>query len=230
MPFNYVSVTMSKMRLVAVTKPVEGLPEFSEADGAEELIAFCARVSNPSNQSNHETAAKLLDYCIRHKHWSVFEMANVVCEVETTRDISRQILRHRSFSFQEFSQRYAEVTPEMFKVDHEARTQDESNRQTSTSVDDPELQKAWEEIQQASVDTGVALYHDALSRGIAKELARKVLPEGLTLSRMYMNGTVRSWLHYAEVRIANGTQKEHSEIAEQCREILSSLFPSTSAK
>lgn len=216
---------MTSVRVIAVTQPVGGLPEFTEAEGAEELMAYCARVSNPKNQANHDTAAGLLSYCIRHKHWSVFEMANVVCEVKATRDISRQILRHGSFKFQEFSQRYAEVTGDMFKTDHEARVQDEKNRQNSVAVEDPNLQLAWDEIQDMTVRYCRQQYDKALKLGIAKELARKVLPEGLTMSCMYMNGTVRSWLHYAELRMANGTQKEHAEIASECYTLLQFMFP-----
>lgn len=189
----------------------------------ESIIAYCARVSNPANQHNDETAPKLLRYCMKHKHWSVFEMGNVCIEIETTRDIARQILRHRSFSFQEFSQRYAVVG------DHdisEARMQDNKNRQNSLPTEDREVQRWWEEQQQKTWKQAKNVYEHALHMGIAKEVARKVLPEGLTMSRMYVNGTVRSWLHYIDVRCDESTQKEHREVAQQCKTIVSSLLPS----
>lgn len=189
----------------------------------ESVIAYCARVSNPANQHNDETAPKLLRYCMKHKHWSVFEMGNVCIEIETTRDIARQILRHRSFSFQEFSQRYAVVG------DHdisEARMQDNKNRQNSLPTEDREVQRWWEEQQQKTWKQAKNVYEHALHMGIAKEVARKVLPEGLTMSRMYVNGTVRSWLHYIDVRCDDATQKEHREVAQQCKKIVSGLLPS----
>ena len=189
---------------------------------AQGLIAYCARVSNPANQENSETD-KLLSYMIRNQHWSPFEMVNVVMEIETTRDIARQILRHRSFSFQEFSQRYAEVT-EMHPP-REARLQDTKNRQNSIEVDDEELQGLWDDIQLNLLLDAEEAYKWAIENGIAKEQARVVLPEGLTMSRMYMNGTLRSWMHYVELRCGNGTQKEHREIAEACKEILVKEFP-----
>lgn len=188
----------------------------------EELVAYMARVSNPDNQDNKETAPKLLKYLMKHKHWSPFEMVNICMEIETTRDIARQILRHRSFSFQEFSQRYAEV------VDWErgeVRLQDNKNRQNSLPTQDRELQRWWEEQQTAVWKLATNAYKVALSEGVAKEVARKVLPEGLTMSRMYMNGTLRSWLHYVDIRCDESTQKEHREIAEQCKVVLSSLYP-----
>ena len=189
----------------------------------EELVAYMARVSNPDNQDNKDTAPKLLKYLMKHKHWSPFEMVNICMEINTTRDIARQILRHRSFSFQEFSQRYAEV------VDWsrgEARLQDNKNRQNSIPTQDRELQRWWDEQQTATWKLATDAYKVALSLGIAKEVARKVLPEGLTMSRMYMNGTLRSWLHYVDIRCDESTQKEHREIAEQCKVVLSSLYPS----
>jgi len=188
----------------------------------EELVAYMARVSNPDNQDNKDTAPKLLKYLMKHKHWSPFEMVNICMEITTTRDIARQILRHRSFSFQEFSQRYAEV------VDWdrgEARLQDDKNRQNSIPTQDRELQRWWHEQQTATWKLAANAYKVALSLGIAKEVARKVLPEGLTMSRMYMNGTLRSWLHYVDIRCDESTQKEHREIAEQCKVVLSSLYP-----
>ena len=190
---------------------------------AENLVAYMARVSNPENQDNPTTAPKLLKYLIKNKHWSPFEMVNVCMEIETTRDIARQILRHRSFSFQEFSQRYAEVV----NWDKgEARLQDNKNRQNSIPTQDRELQRWWDEQQVAVWKQSTEAYKLALQQGIAKEVARKVLPEGLAMSRMYMNGTLRSWLHYVDIRCDASTQKEHREVAQQCKVVLSSLFPS----
>ena len=189
----------------------------------EELVAYMARVSNSDNQDNKDTAPKLLKYLMKHKHWSPFEMVNICMEINTTRDITRQILRHRSFSFQEFSQRYAEV------VDWsagEVRMQDDKNRQNSLPTQDRELQRWWEEQQVATWKLATNAYKAAIGMGVAKEVARKVLPEGLTMSRMYMNGTLRSWLHYIDIRCDESTQKEHREIAEQCKVVLSSLYPS----
>lgn len=194
---------------------------------AENLIAYMARVSNPNNQNNPETAPKLLKYLMKHKHWSPFEMVNVCMEIETTRDIGRQILRHRSFSFQEFSQRYAEA--EDFSMS-EARLQDNKNRQNSIELDftdnsDVQTAYLWERVQDNVIEACERNYHWALSKGIAKEVARKVLPEGLTKSRMYMNGTLRSWIHYVDIRCDIATQKEHRDVADQCRVILEKLFP-----
>ena len=190
---------------------------------AEKLVAKMARVSNPANQDNAATAPKLLKYLIKNKHWSPFEMVNVCMEIETTRDIARQILRHRSFSFQEFSQRYA--VSEGFIQDTQVRLQDEKNRQNSLYSDDLSLQYWWEGIQRRLVDEAKFLYSSALDKGIAKEVARKLLPEGLTMSKMYMNGTLRSWLHYIEIRCDDATQKEHREVAQQCRDIIFAEFP-----
>ena len=190
---------------------------------AEALVAKMARVSNPANQNNPDTAPKLLKYLIKNKHWSPFEMVNVCMEIETTRDIARQILRHRSFSFQEFSQRYA--VSEGFIQNSQARLQDEKNRQNSLYTDDVSLQYWWEGIQRRIVDETKFLYTAALDKGIAKEVARKLLPEGLTMSKMYMNGTLRSWLHYIDIRCDSATQKEHREVAEQCRDIIFTEFP-----
>jgi thymidylate synthase (FAD) len=189
----------------------------------EELIAYMARVSNPENQDNKETAPKLLKYLIDNKHWSPFEMVNVCMEIETTRDIARQILRHRSFSFQELSQRYAVVHDYDFS---EVRLQDNKNRQNSIEVQDRELVKYWHETQASIIRTSIAGYEAALANGIAKEVARKILPEGMMLSRMYMNGTLRSWLHYIDIRCDKATQKEHRQVADQCRTVIQSLFPS----
>lgn len=190
---------------------------------AEEAVAFCARVSNPENQNVQETAPRLLKYLIKHKHWSPFEMANVCMEIETTRDIARQILRHRSFSFQEFSQRYATVQGYTFS---EARLQDEKNRQNSLEVDeDSKIHDWWYQAQMRVKNEASLLYDMALERGIAKEQARKLLPEGLTMSKMYMNGTLRSWLHYVDIRCDVATQKEHREVADLCKLELNKLFP-----
>ena len=206
------------------------LINYSQADGeylidstsAQEMIAFCARVSNPDNQINSKTSAGLIKYLIRHKHWSPFEMVSACLEIKTTRDIARQILRHRSFSFQEFSQRYAVATD--FET-REARMQDPINRQNSLVTDDPEIQEEWDKIQDNVIELTKAAYNRALDLGIAKEQARAVLPEGLTASTMYVNGTLRSWIHYIELRSENGTQKEHMEIAKEVGRVISKIFP-----
>ena len=190
---------------------------------AEEKVAYMARVSNPGNQDNKETAPRLLRYLMKHKHWSPFEMVNVCMEIECTRDIARQIIRHRSFSFQEFSQRYAEA---LDMECSEARLQDEKNRQNSIPAQDRELQRWWDEMQRSLIAQARGVYGAALNNGIAKEVARKVLPEGLTYSRMYMNGTLRSWMHYVDIRCDEATQKEHREVAEKCKAILTEQFPS----
>jgi len=189
---------------------------------AENLIAYMARVSNPENQDNPDYE-RLLRYLMKHQHWSPFEMVNVCMEIETTRDIARQILRHRSFSFQEFSQRYAKV--DLWSLPNTVRLQDEKNRQNSIEVDDPELQQWWEDEQVKVVRQANQTYNEALSKGVAKEVARKVLPEGLVLSKMYMNGTLRSWIHYVQLRCGPETQKEHREVAEQCKTILQEIYP-----
>ncbi len=194
-------------------------------DTPQDLIAYCARVSNPSNQNNTETSEKLIQYLIKHKHWSPLEMVSVCLEIETTRDIARQILRHRSFSFQEFSQRYADPTKDLKFVTREARLQDQKNRQNSIEVDDSKLQQEWDTLQEMLIEDARSAYQWAISKGIAKEQARAVLPEGLTMSRMYMNGTLRSWVHYIELRSANGTQKEHMEIAQACAVEIAKVFP-----
>jgi thymidylate synthase (FAD) len=189
----------------------------------EALIAEMARVSNPTNKNNTATAPKLIKYLIDNKHWSPFEMVNVCMEIVTTRDIARQILRHRSFSFQEFSQRYAIANA---FISSEARLQDDKNRQNSLETDDVVTQGWWTDVQERMIKEASLLYQLALDRGIAKETARKVLPEGLTESFMYMNGTLRSWLHYIDIRCDKATQKEHRLIAEQCRDVIKELFPS----
>ena len=200
-----------------------------ELKTAQDLIAFCARVSNPSNQLNTETSDKLIRYLIKHKHWSPLEMVSACLEIETTRDIARQILRHRSFSFQEFSQRYADPTKDLGFELREARLQDSKNRQNSIETDDVELQNKWNLMQQTLINNAEHAYNWAIQSGIAKEQARAVLPEGNTQSRMYMNGTLRSWIHYCELRRANGTQKEHREVADECWKIIAEKFPNVAA-
>jgi thymidylate synthase (FAD) len=189
----------------------------------EGLIAYCARVSNPSNQTNNTTNDKLLNYLIKNHHWSPFEMVNICLEIETTRDIARQILRHRSFSFQEFSQRYA--IADLGYEFKEARMQDNKNRQNSITTENDELKLEWKKQQEKIMTTSQEAYNWAINNGIAKEQARAVLPEGMTLSRMYMNGTLRSWIHYIQLRSGNGTQKEHRDIAIACAETIKSIFP-----
>ena len=209
-----------KIRLVSYSKPV-----IEEAENITDLVAFCARVSNPSNQNNKETSEKLIRYLIKNFHWSPLEMISMCLEIETTRDIARQILRHRSFSFQEFSQRYADPTKELDFFVREARLQDTKNRQNSVEVDDHNLQEEWRLRQVQVINAAKEAYNWAIENGIAKEQARAVLPEGNTISRMYMNGTLRSWIHYIQLRAANGTQKEHMEIAQACAEVIAKVFP-----
>ena len=193
---------------------------------AQELVAYCARVSNPANQTNTDTSEKLIRYLIKHRHWSPLEMVSACLEIETTRDIARQILRHRSFSFQEFSQRYA--VADLGVEYKEARLQDTKNRQNSIDTDDPALSSAWRLKQQRVAETSQEVYNWAIRNGIAKEQARAVLPEGITTSRLYMQGTLRSWLHYIELRSGPETQKEHREVAEACAHALESIFPMVS--
>ena len=192
---------------------------------AQDLIAFCARVSNPSNQTNTETSDKLIRYLVKHKHWSPLEMVSACIEIETTRDIARQILRHRSFSFQEFSQRYADPTKDLDFVLREARLQDTKNRQNSIETDNLALQAFWQTQQNNVINAAKNAYEWAIENGIAKEQARAVLPEGLTVSRLYMNGTLRSWVHFIELRSENGTQKEHRQIAIECAKVIAKVFP-----
>jgi len=192
---------------------------------AQELIAYCARVSNPSNQINSETSSKLIKYLIKNAHWSPLEMVSACLEIETTRDIARQILRHRSFSFQEFSQRYANPVEDLDFVIREARMQDKKNRQNSIEVLNAKLKDEWEEKQREVIEVSKKAYVWAIDKGIAKEQARSVLPEGNTISRLYMNGTIRSWIHYIQLRSENGTQKEHAEIAFACSEVINNIFP-----
>jgi thymidylate synthase (FAD) len=201
-------------------------PEGSGLDNCQELIAYCARVSNPSNQMNKETSEKLIKYLIKHAHWSPLEMVSACLEIDTTRDIAHQIVRHRSFSFQEFSQRYAD--PAEFGnqfVIREARLQDEKNRQNSIETDDVNLRQNWVRKQEAVIQAAKDAYRWAIENGIAKEQARAVLPEGNTKTRLYMNGTLRSWIHYIELRGANGTQKEHMDIAHACAKVIAEIFP-----
>ena len=208
-----------KVKIISITKPVvESMEMFLPKD----IISYCARVSNPANQENFNTADKLLAYCARNEHWSPFEMVNVVMEIETTRDIARQILRHRSFSFQEFSQRYAAVTD--MSPPREARLQDQKNRQNSLETNDENIINDWEWRQEALLEAILQSYQWALEHGIAKEQARAILPEGLTMSRMYMNGTLRSWIHYCQLRMGNGTQKEHREVATECWKLITNEF------
>lgn len=202
-------------------QPLENISDPQDYRSINDLVAYCARVSNPENQWNTKTSEKLLNYLKQHQHWSPFEMVSICMEIETTRDIARQILRHRSFSFQEFSQRYA--VSEDFIV-REARLQDTKNRQNSIECEDEYIIDRWENEQLAVIEKAKAAYQWALDNGIAKEQARAVLPEGLTMTRMYMNGTLRSWLHYIDLRSENGTQKEHMEIAKACAEVISKVY------
>ena len=222
-----------KVKLISYSQP----PKDADIDlgDIQDLVAYCARVSNPDNQNNKKTSLKLLDYLIKHKHWSPFEMVSVCMEVETTRDIARQFLRHRSFSFQEFSQRYADPTKDLEFVTRECRLQDPENRQNSVEIEnDPSIQldasKAalvtdWQRKQHGIINQTRELYKWAVDNGIAKEQARAVLPEGLTVSRLYVNGTLRSWIHYIDLRTANGTQKEHMLLADACGRAIVDIFP-----
>ena len=212
------------VRLVSYSQPTVEFADLGIAD-AQELIAYCARVSNPSNQFNTETSDRLIRYLVKHQHWSPLEMVSACCEITTTRDIARQILRHRSFSFQEFSQRYADPVKELNFVLREARLQDDRNRQNSIEVDNDLLKIEWERAQKRVLFAVKDAYEWAIKNGIAKEQARAVLPEGMTESRLYMNGTLRSWVHFIELRSGNGTQKEHREIARACAEVIAKVFP-----
>jgi thymidylate synthase (FAD) len=212
-----------KVQLVSHTTPC--LDDLGDDSDITDLIAFCARVSNPSNQLNTETTDKLIAYLLKHKHFSPFEMANICLEIETTRDIARQILRHRSFTFQEFSQRYADPVKDLSFEMREPRLQDTKNRQNSIEVDDARLEDAWYNKQMGVIEMAKMTYEWAIANGIAKEVARAVLPEGLTTSRLYVNGTIRSWIHYIEIRSDVATQKEHREIAIACATAISKIFP-----
>ena len=209
---------MISAKLIAYTQPTIAVG----ASTPEELISYCARVSNPGNQENYDTAEGLLKYCIRNKHWSIFEMVNAVVEVKAPRDITRQMLRHRSFSFQEFSQRYSD---EITFCDREVRMQDTKNRQNSIECEDLNKIQGWEALQETITALVSERYKEVRKAGIAKEVARVLLPEGLTMSKMYVNGTLRSWLHYLDVREGNGTQKEHIQLANKCRDVLTPVFP-----
>lgn len=205
-----------EVKLISYTQTPDG-------KSIEEQIAYCARVSNPANQNNTETAPKLIEYLIRNKHWSPFEMASITLEIQTTRDIGRQILRHRSFSFQEFSQRYA-VAPSTFET-REARLQDTKNRQNSFDTKDQQLIEQWNKKQNSVIEAAGRAYQEAIDLGIAKEVARAVLPEGMTRSTMYMAGTIRSWIHYIELRTNIATQKEHRDVAVACAQEIETIFP-----
>ena len=220
------------VKLLSYSQPTEEFASMGISD-AQELIAYCARVSNPSNQLNTETSEKLIRYLIKHQHWSPLEMVSACIEITTTRDIARQILRHRSFSFQEFSQRYADPTKDLNFVLRDARKQDTKNRQNSIELDphnndeDRFLAYQWERMQELVIKQSRDAYEWAISKGIAKEQARAVLPEGLIESRLYMNGTLRSWIHFIELRSSNGTQKEHQEVAIACAKVIAEIFPMT---
>ena len=213
-----------KVKLISYSKPTDSISD-EGIDNAQELVAFCARVSNPSNQLNTETSEKLINYLIKNAHWSPLEMVSACLEIETTRDIARQILRHRSFSFQEFSQRYANPVEDLEFVIREARLQDPKNRQNSVETEDEKIINEWEKLQKSLIENAKEVYNWAIENGIAKEQARSVLPEGNTVSLIYMNGTLRSWIHYIQLREANGTQKEHMEIAKACAEGINKIFP-----
>ena len=215
------------VKLVSYSQPTE---EFRTQgiDDAQELIAFCARVSNPSNQFNNETSEKLIRYLVQHQHWSPLEMVSACMEITTTRDIARQILRHRSFSFQEFSQRYADPTKDLEFVTRSGRLQDPKNRQNSIEHDDNLLENEWYRAQQRVIYAAKREYEWAIANGIAKEQARAVLPEGLIQSRLYMNGTLRSWIHFIELRSGNGTQLEHQQVAIECARAIAAIFPMAS--
>ena len=212
------------VKLVSYSQPTE---EFRTQgiDDAQELIAFCARVSNPSNQFNNDTSEKLIRYLVQHQHWSPLEMVSACMEITTTRDIARQILRHRSFSFQEFSQRYADPTKDLEFVTRSGRLQDPKNRQNSIEHDNNLLENEWYRAQQRVIYAAQREYEWAIKNGIAKEQARAVLPEGLIQSRLYMNGTLRSWIHFIELRSANGTQLEHQQVAIACAQAIAAIFP-----
>ena len=212
------------VRMISYSKPSREMYDEGLID-VQELVAFCARVSNPSNQFNTDTSEKLIKYLIKHQHWSPLEMVSACLEIETTRDIARQMLRHRSFSFQEFSQRYADPTKDLSFVLREARLQDTKNRQNSVENENLALAAWWEERQKRVIEEAKNAYEWAITNGIAKEQARAVLPEGLTVSRLYMNGTLRSWIHFIELRSANGTQKEHQQVARECAKVIAEVFP-----
>jgi len=216
------------VRIISHSQPTTEFANMG-VDNAQELIAYCARVSNPNNQSNTETSERLIRYLVKHQHWSPLEMVSACLEITTTRDIARQILRHRSFSFQEFSQRYADPTQDLSFVVREARLQDTKNRQNSVELGDSDndnlLKESWRKKQEFVIAAAKDAYTWAVENGIAKEQARAVLPEGNTVSRLYMNGTLRSWVHFIELRSAHGTQKEHQDVARACAEVIAKIFP-----
>ena len=216
------------VRLLSYSQPTEEFANLGIAD-AQELIAYCARVSNPANQLNTDTSEKLIRYLVKHQHWSPLEMVSACIEITTTRDIARQILRHRSFSFQEFSQRYADPTQDLSFVLREARKQDPKNRQNSIALEptigDAMLQDQWRDKQLELINLAKETYEWAVAKGIAKEQARAVLPEGNTVSKLYMNGTLRSWIHFIQLRSANGTQLEHQEVAKACAQVIAEIYP-----
>ena len=212
------------VRLLSHSQPTEEFASMGIED-AQDLIAYCARVSNPSNQFNTETSERLIQYLIQHQHWSPLEMVSACIEITTTRDIARQILRHRSFSFQEFSQRYADPTQDLSFVLRAARLQDTQNRQNSIESSDEDLALWWDSAQQEVIDLSRKHYARAIELGIAKEQARAILPEGNTVSRLYMNGTLRSWIHFIQLRSANGTQREHQQVAVACAQVIAQIFP-----
>jgi thymidylate synthase (FAD) len=215
-----------KVKLISYSQsPVNADQTELDLMNMQDLVSFCARVSNPSNQLNSETSEKLIRYLIKNKHWSPLEMVSACLEIETTRDIARQILRHRSFSFQEFSQRYADPTKDLDFVLREARLQDTKNRQNSIDTSDAELIAWWDAKQKFLIEYVKETYAEAIDKGIAKEQARAILPEGNTVSRLYMNGTLRSWCHFIELRSANGTQKEHQLVALECAKVIAAVFP-----
>jgi thymidylate synthase (FAD) len=219
------------VKIISYSQPTEEMRN-EGLENMQDLVAFCARVSNPSNQLNTETSEKLINYLVKNAHWSPLETVSVCLEVTTTRDIARQILRHRSFSFQEFSQRYADPTKDLDFVLREARLQDTKNRQNSVEIEDTlfgeNLKEQWKWLQQDVINSSKKAYEWAVTHGIAKEQARVVLPEGLTVSRLYVNGTLRSWLHFIQVRSGNGTQKEHMQVALACAEVIAKVFPMAS--
>lgn len=210
---------MNTAHIIAKTVPESG-------STLEQFIVYCARVSNPANQANHDTAPRLMRYLMKHRHWSPFEMASITMEITTTRDIARQILRHRSFSFQEFSQRYADPTQALGFTNRETRLQDTANRQNSIATDDEYITEEWNALQADMMAMAQSMYEETIRLGIAKEQARALLPEGLTVSRLYMSGTVRSWLHYCDVRTRPDTQREHRQVAESCWQQLITVLPS----
>ena len=215
-----------KVKLISYSQPTTSKAFDNGWRTLEDVVAYCARVSNPSNQNNTETSIKLFKYLIKHGHWSPFEMVSICLEIETTRDIARQILRHRSFSFQEFSQRYADPTKDLSFITREARLQDNKNRQNSIELDnESDLQYEWISKQEKLLETIRDTYKWAINNDIAKEQARAVLPEGITMSRMYMNGTLRSWIHYINLRSGHGTQKEHMEVARACADAIKPIYP-----